>query len=112
MTCQRSYEDKCVSTTKDKRTEKLRPVITVSDWRGISTSIFFKLCTRAPYTLIFSPALFMGSFVVRIFKVATKQIDVFADVVSLAVRAFRLTEQEIDTLFHRGTVMGTIPTVG
>src|SRR5215467_13382097 len=41
-----------VSKASDDLPEPLRPVITVSVLRGISTEMFFKLCWRAPRTVI------------------------------------------------------------
>src|SRR5690554_260113 len=43
-----------VSKARDDLPLPLRPVITVSASRGMATSIFFRLCTRAPYTCIWS----------------------------------------------------------
>ena len=43
---------KIVSNANEDLPLPLSPVITVRLLRGISTSISFKLCTRAPYTLI------------------------------------------------------------
>src|SRR6185369_3824325 len=41
-----------VSNASEDFPDPLRPVITVRVLRGISTSIFFKLCWRAPCTVI------------------------------------------------------------
>src|SRR5215467_12382050 len=41
-----------VSKASDDLPEPLSPVITVSVLRGISTEIFFKLCWRAPRTVM------------------------------------------------------------
>ena len=41
-----------VSKASDDLPEPLRPVITVSVFRGISTEMFFRLCWRAPRTVI------------------------------------------------------------
>src|SRR5580692_10079317 len=41
-----------VSNARDDFPEPLSPVITVRVLRGISTSIFFRLCWRAPCTVI------------------------------------------------------------
>src|SRR6476620_10835900 len=41
-----------VSKASEDLPEPLRPVITVKVLRGISTSIFFRLCWRAPCTLM------------------------------------------------------------
>src|SRR6266496_335366 len=41
-----------VSKASEDLPDPLRPVITVSVLRGISTSIFFRLCWRAPCTVI------------------------------------------------------------
>src|SRR5215510_2357091 len=41
-----------VSNASDDLPDPLRPVMTVSVFRGISTSIFFRLCWRAPCTVI------------------------------------------------------------
>src|ERR1043166_4265079 len=41
-----------VSKASDDLPEPLSPVITVSVLRGISTEMFFKLCWRAPRTVI------------------------------------------------------------
>ena len=45
---------KIVSNANDDLPLPLSPVITVRLLRGISASIFLRLCTRAPYTLIYS----------------------------------------------------------
>ena len=50
---------KIVSKANDDFPDPLRPVITVRLFRGISTSTFFRLCTRAPQTLILSSSLFI-----------------------------------------------------
>ena len=41
-----------VSNASDDLPDPLRPVITVKALRGISTLMFFRLCWRAPRTLI------------------------------------------------------------
>src|SRR5579863_7766713 len=41
-----------VSKASDDLPEPLNPVITVKVLRGIATSIFFRLCCRAPCTVI------------------------------------------------------------
>jgi hypothetical protein len=47
-----------VSKAKDDFPEPDKPVITTSLFLGISTSIFLRLCTRAPKTSILSSILF------------------------------------------------------
>jgi hypothetical protein len=42
-----------VSKASDDLPEPLNPVITVNVLRGISTSMFLRLCWRAPRTVIF-----------------------------------------------------------
>src|SRR5689334_14180129 len=46
-----------VSKASEDLPEPDRPVITTSLWRGISTSTFLRLCTRAPRTEIHSWAI-------------------------------------------------------
>jgi hypothetical protein len=46
-----------VSKARDDLPEPLNPVITVSVLRGISTLMFFRLCMRAPRTLILLMAM-------------------------------------------------------
>src|SRR5215469_17648461 len=50
-----------VSKASEDFPEPLNPVITVNVLRGISTSIFFKLCWRAPWTVMRS-SIFEGDF--------------------------------------------------
>src|SRR5437660_180624 len=47
-----------VSNAKDDFPDPLSPVITVSVFRGISTLMFFRLCWRAPRTVMFLMAMF------------------------------------------------------
>src|SRR5947199_3602570 len=49
-----------VSKASDDLPEPDRPVITTSLCRGMSTSMFLRLCTRAPRTLIHSWAILLG----------------------------------------------------
>src|SRR5271157_5640592 len=49
-----------VSNASEDFPEPLRPVITVRALRGISTSIFFRLCWRAPCTVIRSSIVSCG----------------------------------------------------
>jgi len=46
-----------VSKASEDFPDPLRPVMTVSEFRGISTSIFFRLCWRAPRTEILVMAI-------------------------------------------------------
>src|SRR3954469_332561 len=46
-----------VSNASDDFPEPLSPVITVSVFRGISTLMFFRLCWRAPRTVMFLMAM-------------------------------------------------------
>src|SRR6266576_1623279 len=46
-----------VSKAREDLPEPLKPVITVSVLRGISTSMFFRLCWRAPRTVILVMAM-------------------------------------------------------
>src|SRR5260221_7218853 len=46
-----------VSKAREDLPEPLSPVITTSESRGISISIFFRLCSRAPRTEIFAPSI-------------------------------------------------------
>ena len=41
------------SNAKEDFPDPESPVITVNELRGITTSTFFRLCTRAPHTHIF-----------------------------------------------------------
>ena len=49
-----------VSNASDDFPEPLSPVITVSVFRGISTLMFFRLCWRAPRTVMFLMAIVCG----------------------------------------------------
>ena len=48
-----------VSKANDDLPEPDSPVMTVRLLRGISTSTFLRLCTRAPHTFIFSSCIFV-----------------------------------------------------
>src|SRR3990167_1529844 len=50
---------KMVSKARDDLPEPERPVKTIIELRGISTVIFFKLCVRAPLTIILSSCSFL-----------------------------------------------------
>src|SRR6476646_8403618 len=52
-----------VSKASDDLPEPDRPVMTVSVSRGISTSMFFRLCSRAPRTEIVCDAMRQSPFV-------------------------------------------------
>src|ERR1041384_2598374 len=51
-----------VSKASDDFPEPERPVITVSESRGISTSTFLRLCSRAPRMEMFFSMLFLTEF--------------------------------------------------
>src|SRR5215470_15433126 len=51
-----------VSKASEDLPDPESPVITTSLSRGISTSMFFRLCSRAPRTLIWSPGMQLNSF--------------------------------------------------
>src|SRR5262249_12069009 len=51
-----------VSKASDDLPEPLRPVITVKVLRGISTEMFFRLCWRAPRTVILLIAMNLGPY--------------------------------------------------
>src|SRR5271157_3794414 len=57
-----------VSKASDDLPEPLRPVITVRVLRGISTLMFFRLCWRAPRTLILVRPMDNSVFVVWRFR--------------------------------------------
>src|SRR5215467_13336685 len=51
-----------VSNASDDFPDPLSPVITVNVLRGISTEMFFRLCWRAPRTVILLMAMDRGPF--------------------------------------------------
>src|SRR3954462_2288769 len=67
-----------VSNASDDFPEPLSPVMTVSVFRGISTLMFFRLCWRAPRTLMFLMAIVCGlvlQFQGRTYRAVRKRMN-------------------------------------
>src|SRR5436305_444431 len=62
-----------VSKASDDLPEPLSPVITVNVLRGISTEMFFKLCWRAPRTVILLIAMDLITWFGKLWTTPVKQ---------------------------------------
>src|SRR5438270_10360146 len=62
-----------VSKASDDLPEPLSPVITVNVLRGISTEMFFKLCWRAPRTVMLLIAMHLLNLVRKLSTTPVKQ---------------------------------------
>src|SRR5574344_870 len=103
-----------VSKASDDLPDPDRPVMTVRLWRGMVTSTFFRLCTRAPNTCILSFGsnfyyLFYMIFLISFLNIFAQQIHVSLERVFLSVSTFGFDIDKIYTHFHGLAMESTVP---